>query len=36
VLEVWIPKPEERKPRKIQIGGGNGKPETLEGSASER
>ena len=38
VLEVWIPKPEERKPRKIQIAGsnGNGKPETLEGSASER
>ena len=36
VLEVWIPKPEERKPRKIQIGGSNGKPETLEGSASER
>ena len=35
VLEVWIPKPEERKPRNIQIGG-NGKPETLEGSASER
>src|SRR3954469_25749919 len=30
VLEVWIPKPEERKPRRIQIGGnGNGKPETL-------
>ena len=37
VLEVWIPKPEERKPRRIEISGnGNGKPETLEGSASEK
>ncbi|HEY0630818.1 MAG TPA: Hsp20/alpha crystallin family protein [Thermoleophilaceae bacterium] len=38
VLEVWIPKPEERKPRKIQIvgAGGNGKPETIEGAASDR
>jgi HSP20 family protein len=36
VLEVSIPKPEERKPRRIPIGGSNGKPETLEGSASER
>ena len=41
VLEVWIPKPEERKPRKIQIGvagsgaTGNGHA-TIEGSASER
>ena len=35
VLEVRIPKPEERKPRRIAIsgdgdGGGNGKPETIE------
>jgi HSP20 family protein len=30
VLEVRIPKPEERKPRRIEIGG-NGKPATLEG-----
>jgi HSP20 family protein len=36
VLEVWIPKPEERKPRRIQIGGSNGKPNTIEGSASEK
>lgn len=36
VLEVRIPKPEERKPRRIQIGGGDGRPATLEGSASEK
>ena len=37
VLEVLIPKPEERKPRRIEINGGagNGKPHTLEGSATE-
>jgi HSP20 family protein len=38
VLEVRIPKPEERKPRRIEIkahANGNGKPATLEGSASE-
>jgi HSP20 family protein len=37
VLEVRIPKPEERKPRRIEIKGvnGNGKPATLEGTASE-
>jgi HSP20 family protein len=39
VLEVWIPKPEERKPRRIEIKGGqtngNGKPHTLEGTATE-
>jgi HSP20 family protein len=34
VLEVSIPKPEERKPRRISIG--NGKPATLEGTASEK
>src|SRR3954470_6457253 len=34
VLEVWIPKPEERKPRKIRIG--NGKPETIEAAASDK
>ena len=34
VLEVRIPKPEERKPRRVEISGGNGKP-ALEGSASE-
>ena len=38
VLEVRIPKPEERKPRRIQIGGanGNGKPAAVEGTATER
>ena len=38
VLEVSIPKPEERKPRRVQIGtgSGNGKPVTVEGSASEK
>jgi HSP20 family protein len=41
VLEVWIPKPEERKPRRIpigaggQTGNGNGHA-TLEGTATER
>ena len=37
VLEVRIPKPEERKPRRIAIGAnGNGKPDQLEGTATER
>src|SRR5215213_7961477 len=39
VLEVRIPKPEERKPRRIEISSahtkGNGQPETIEGSATE-
>jgi HSP20 family protein len=37
VLEVRIPKPEERKPRRIEISSadGNGKPAALEGSAKE-
>ena len=35
VLEVRIPKPEERKPRKVAISVGNGdKPEAIEGSES--
>ena len=33
VLEVRIPKPEERKPRKIAIGGGS--QNTIEGKAAE-
>jgi hypothetical protein len=33
VLEVRIPKPEERKPRRIAIG--NGKP-ALEGTAQDK
>jgi HSP20 family protein len=42
VLEVRIPKPEAKKPRRIQInaaganGDGNGRPTELEGSATER
>jgi HSP20 family protein len=37
VLEVHIPKPEERKPRRIAISstGGNGKPAEVEGTAKE-
>jgi HSP20 family protein len=34
VLEVRIPKPEQRKPRKINISAGEGEPKTLEGSAA--
>lgn len=37
VLEVRIPKPEERKPRRIEVswnGDGDGKPATIEGSSS--
>jgi HSP20 family protein len=37
VLEVHIPKPEERKPRRIQISeAGNGGPAALEGTAQEK
>ena len=38
VLEVRIPKPEERKPRRIEVawnGNGNGKPKTIEGTSTE-
>ncbi len=37
VLEVRIPKPEERKPRRISISAtsGNGKPAAVEGTATE-
>jgi HSP20 family protein len=38
VLEVRIPKPEERKPRRISIsssGNGSGEPAAVEGSATE-
>ncbi|MEA2160213.1 MAG: hypothetical protein QOD66_2593 [Solirubrobacteraceae bacterium] len=34
VLEVRIPKPEARKPRKVAISVGGGEPSTIEGSAS--
>ena len=35
VLEVRIPKPEERKPRRVSISVGNGRPREVEGTASE-
>ena len=35
VLEVRIPKPEERKPRRIEIGASD-EPKTLEGTATEK
>jgi HSP20 family protein len=39
VLEVTVPKPEERKPRRIEVawngnGNGNGKPQTIEGTST--
>jgi HSP20 family protein len=38
VLEVRIPKPEQRKPRRISIKSGDGKPQpaTVEGTASDQ
>ena len=38
VLSVRIPKPEQRKPRRVAIKGanGNGKPAAVEGSAEEK
>jgi HSP20 family protein len=37
VLEVRIPKPEERKPRRIEISpSGNGTPAAVEGTAQEK
>ena len=41
VLEVRIPKPEQKKPRRVQIraggaGGDNGQPAAVEGTATER
>jgi len=35
VLEVRIPKPEERKPRKVAISVAGGEPKTIEGSESK-
>jgi HSP20 family protein len=32
VLEVRVPKPEQRKPRRITISAGDGEPRTLEGA----
>ncbi len=34
VLEVRIPKPEERKPRRVSISVGEGRPREVEGTAS--
>ena len=34
VLEVRVPKPEQRKPRKITISGSDGEPQAIEGSAN--
>ena len=34
VLEVRVPKPERRKPRKIAISGGEGEPDAIEGAAA--
>ena len=36
VLEVRIPKPEERKPQRIQIGTGAGSNDSVEGTGSEK
>ncbi len=36
VLAVRIPKPAERKPRRVAIGGGNGAAAAVEGTATER
>jgi HSP20 family protein len=35
VLEVRIPKPAERKPRRVEISPGNGGPPAVEGTATE-
>ena len=35
VLSITVPKPEERKPRRVQIAVGNGQP-AVEGSVSEK
>lgn len=36
VLEVRIPKPEEKKPRRVAIGIGDRQPGTIEGSGTDR
>jgi HSP20 family protein len=35
VLEVRVPKPEQRKPRKVAITVGGGEPKTIEGSETD-
>jgi HSP20 family protein len=34
VLEVTIPKPEQRKPRRIEVANGDGRPATIEGTST--
>jgi hypothetical protein len=34
VLEVHVPKPEQPKPRRIEIGGADGEQATIEGSST--
>ena len=36
VLEVRVPKPEERQPRRIEIQSANGQPAAVEGTATDR
>jgi HSP20 family protein len=36
VLEVRVPKPEERQPRRIEIQSTNGQPAAVEGTATDR
>jgi hypothetical protein len=35
VLEVRIPKPEQAKPKRVQIAVGGGEPQTIEGATTE-
>jgi HSP20 family protein len=34
VLEITIPKPEQRKPRRIEVANGDGRPATIEGTST--
>jgi HSP20 family protein len=36
VLEVHVAKPEQPKPRKIQVAGASGEPKTIEGSSTRK
>jgi hypothetical protein len=35
VLAIRIPKPEQSKPRRVQVRPGGGRPETIEGRSAE-
>ena len=35
VLEVHVKKPEQPKPKRIQVAGGNSEPQTIEGSSTQ-